>query len=400
MIGEASPDDVLVAWRSSERRFRRSYENLGRDAARDARAFMANCPRHRATPLIALPGLAARLGIADLRVKYEGARFGLRSFKALGGAFAVARHLTRRFPEIDLANAASGARIEGVETLTFACASDGNHGRSVAFGARHFGARCTVWLPSHVSMERQMHIAELGAAIVRVEGSYDDAVDAAAAAAAANGWVLIADTTDEERAPVATDDVMQGYTVIAAEAVAQWTAPAEACPFSHVFVQAGVGGLAAALAAWLADVYGGDMPQLAIVEPQASACLYQSALAGEPTMLAELPATNMAMLSCGAPSRPAWALLSELATAFIVISDAEAAAAVRRYDNPVGDDPRLEVGESGAAGLAGLIAVAASPDCWPRLKLDKSARVLLIATEASTDMTARACSLQVPQAPA
>lgn len=185
------------------------------------------------------------------------------------------------------------------------------------------------------------------------------------------------------------------YTLIAAEACA---AAAEfrssrACPFTHVVVQAGVGGLAAAMAGWFADRFGSNAPILIVVEPAEAACLLASARAGAPTQIGGTLETVMAMLSCGYPSAPAWDILQRHADAFVAIADANAEEAVRRFARPGGDDIALAVGESGAAGLGALLALSGCTKLKDDLRLDAIASILLIATEAPTDLAAwnRSC---------
>jgi diaminopropionate ammonia-lyase len=352
---------------------------VGVAAQGQALAHIARCPAYEPTPLHRLDVLAASLGLAQLWVKEEGPRFSLQSFKALGGAYAVAC-------------AMGHDRSPRAQPPVFCCASDGNHGRSVAFSARHFAARAVVFVHEQVSVARRAAITELGAEVVVVPGNYDDSVAQAERAALEHGWQLIADTVGpdlaDSRTAQAVANVMRGYTLIAAEAcdAAMPKAASDRCPFTHVLVQAGVGGLAAALAGWFADRFGDNAPRMIVVEPTQAACLLASARAGKATAVHGDLATLMAMLSCGEPSAPAWQILSRHADAFVAIDDADAMAGVRRFATPLGDDPSLRVGESGAAGLGALLAIQSDPALRQQLQLGAAASVLLIATEAPTDI--------------
>lgn len=361
------------------------------DAAIEPLRFLAACPNYHATPLVRLEALAARLKLRDVCVKDETSRLGLGSFKALGGAYAVLR-VAHRHAEAALGRAVqlpelcSSSLRPLLSRLTFCCASDGNHGRSVAAGARLIGARCVVFLHAGVSEERAQSIRLLGAAVERVDGDYEDSVVHSAREARQSGWTLVADTaldgTDDARV---CGYVMQGYTVLVDELLAQAGSDS---PFTHVIVQAGVGGLAASVFGHLSARLGENgLPRFVVVEPDRSACLFESAKAGQPVRLTEWQPTVMAMLECQSPSPLAWPIVNALATQFITVTEAEAEAAVRYFDRPDGRDPALRVGESGAAGLAGLLQ-AANPENRSAFGLSTESRVLLIATESPSDPAA------------
>ncbi|MDI1283311.1 MAG: diaminopropionate ammonia-lyase [Reyranella sp.] len=363
-------------------------QTLGAAAAAEVGRFLAHRPDHAETPLHNLPGLAAELGIGAIHVKDEGYRLGLGSFKALGGAYAVvrlvleeaSRQLGRNVDVGELGDAAVGPAVRAVAAgMTFACATDGNHGRSVAQGASLVGARAVIFVHSRVSARRLAAIARFGAEIVRVDGTYDDSVVEAAAVAAAQGWTVVSDTAwpGYERIPGL---VMQGYTTIAHEVLARLAAPP-----THVFVQAGVGGIAAAIAGHLALVLGDRRPVFIVVDPARAACLYESARAGRPVKVAHGEPTVMAMLECHEPSLVAWRVLSRVADAFMTVDEADAIAVMNRLARPVAGDPAIVAGESGGVGLAGLICAAALPDVRARLGLDAASRVLVVNTEGATD---------------
>ena len=362
----------------------RDLAMLGPEGAAAIGRHLASRAGHAPTPLHALPGLAAALGIGALVVKDEGRRLGLGSFKALGGAYAVVRlvleeasaRLGKTLVDGDIADPAVREVAGG---MTFACATDGNHGRSVAQGAGLVGARSVIFVHGGVSEERVAAIARFGARMVRVPGTYDDSVKEAARVAQENGWTVVSDTSWEgyERIPGL---VMQGYTAIAQEAFAQLPqAP------THVFVQAGVGGIAAAMATQMAVQYGAERPVFIVVEPELAACVFAAACSGQAVAIDHGAPTVMAMLECYEPSPIALRVLLRAADAFLTATDAQAVEAMNRLARPEGTDPAIVAGESGAAGLAGLLAALRDPAARAALKLDDRSRVFLVNTEGATD---------------
>lgn len=336
---------------------------LTRTVRTEAQAAIRGWAGYAPTPLLDLPGLARRLGVAAVRWKDEGGRFGLGSFKALGGAYAVQR-LVRQF----------GGDV------TFAAATDGNHGRSVAWGAKQAGAKAMIYLHAGVSPGREAALRALGAEIVRVAGNYDDSVRLCARDAAERGWQVVSDTAWEGYREVPTA-VMAGYSLIAAEVVEQI---GEQRP-THVLVQGGVGGVAAAICAELRDAWGSEAPRFAVVEPALAACLLESARRGDRTEIPIADETVMAGLSCGDPSPLAWEILDTGADDFTAVDDAFVPPAMRLLADGEGGDPAVVAGESGVAGLALLLAARESAEAWSALGLAAGSRVLLIGTEGATD---------------
>ena len=357
---------------------------LDRAGAAAARAEIARWPGYAPTPLRPLAALARRLGIARIDYKDEAGRFGLGSFKALGGAYAVFRLLAGQVARATGAAPSSADLLAGrhraaTQAITVTTATDGNHGRSVAWAARLFHCRCVIYLHATVSAARTEAIARHGAEIVRVPGNYDAAVRAAAADAARLGRLVVSDTSYPGYMDVPRH-VMQGYTVMVAEALEQLAAHG-APPPSHVFVQGGVGALPAAVTAQLWDTLP-ERPCVVVVEPETAACLFASAAAGHPVAVDGDLDTIMAGLACGEVSALAWSILAPGATAFMTIPDAAAEEAMRLL---AGLAPPIVGGESGVAGLAGLLRVAARPDWRAAIGLDAAARVLLIGSEGATD---------------
>jgi diaminopropionate ammonia-lyase len=357
---------------------------LGRAGADEAARFLTRRSDYHPTPLHVLPALAAELAIGEILLKDEGHRFGLGSFKALGGSYAVHRLV------LDEAGKRLGRRVEPSELqspdvlavaaeMTFACATDGNHGRSVAQGANLVGASAVIFVHGGVSAARIDAIERFGAEIVRAEGTYDDAVAEAARVCTERGWIALSDTSwpGYEQIPGL---VMQGYTLMVREAL-----DAMAQPPTHVFVQAGVGGLAAAVAGHLADAYGDARPTFVVVEPARAACVYASALAGRPVRIPHGEPTVMAMLECYEPSLIAWRILARAADVFMTVDERDAVAVMNRLARPSGRDPAIVAGESGGVGLAGLIELAGDGVARASVGLDARSRALVINTEGATD---------------
>lgn len=359
-------------------------EIAGAWALADVRTFLATSGLGAPTPLVSLPGLAASLGLARITVKDESARMGLNSFKALGGAYAVARLALEAAGErvgrlLGFNELASPAAREVAASITFACATDGNHGRAVALGARLAGARAVVFVHEGVAPARRARLAADGAEVIEAKGVYDDSLVAARAAAAANGWMLVSDCAFEGYEAIPTL-VMRGYGVMIDEALGgEGRAP------THVFVQCGVGGLAGAVAAALLRWPRATRPRLVVVEPERAACLLTTARAGRLVKIAEAEPTVMALLECYEPSLTAWRLLASATDLYLAVDDALAVEAARRFEQPLRGDPMLASSESGAAGLAGLVSAAGDPQLRDLAGLDAASRVLLINSERRID---------------
>lgn len=359
-------------------------ENLGREGRTEAASVLAGCLTLDPTPLYRLSARAKALGIGDLHVKDEGQRLEMNSFKALGGAYAVIRlallraatRLGRPVTPQELTSAAVQAETRDMVVV---CATDGNHGKSVALGARLAGCRALVLVHQGVSETRAAAIAALGAEVVRFAGTYDASVAEAARLARVNGWTVVSDTSWEgyEHIPLM---VMQGYTIMAGEAFDALPAPP-----THIFVQAGVGGLAASVAAHALAVYGPAMPKVIVVEPERAACIFASALAGFHTSVPPGPPTIMGMLDCYEPSRIAWEILDRLAAGFVTLPEEAAVEAMALLAYPQGADPAIVSGESGCTGLAGLLTCLRDPEARSTLDLGPDARVLVFNSEGATD---------------
>lgn len=313
---------------------------------------------YKPTPLYSLPQFASIAKVGGVYYKDESARFGIGSFKALGAGYA--------------------ADVLANKSTTIAAATDGNHGRAVAFAARRLGCKCRIYLHAGVSIGRQRAIEKYGATIIRINGNYDDSVRAALLDSRKNKWQLISDTVcgGLRRAPGL---VMAGYGLIADE-VAE-SLPHGVMP-SHTFVQAGVGGFAAAVCARLWQRWGNKRGRFAVVEPQLADCLLQSARRGKSHIVMLQEETIMAGLSCGEASSLALPILLNGAQDFAAIPDNVIAPTMKllRYNTP-----RITAGESAVAGLALLLMAGTQPALYKKLGLSKTSKVLIFGTEGATD---------------
>ncbi len=369
---------------------------IGRAAHHAARAEITSWTGYEPTPLRNQWRLAEELGLGSVWVKDESGRFGLGSFKALGGAYGVRRVMR--------------ARGDAAGPLTVTCASDGNHGRAVAWGAMRFGCRAVIYLPAHVTEARAEAIRSFGARVVRVDGEYDDAVARADRDASEKGWTVISDTSYPGYMDIPRE-VMVGYTVMVDEVLghvrASWpthevsfpthsgsggknAAPIRKAsiemtsPPTHVFIQGGVGGLAAAVIGHLWDRLGARRPVAVIVEPESADCLLCSARAGRPVASGGDLDTIMAGLSCREVSPLAWEVVGTGAHAFMTVPEGGIAPLMRRAARG-GMGEAFEGGESGVAGLLGLIEVARDGGRRGEVGLDERSRVLVFNTEGATD---------------
>jgi diaminopropionate ammonia-lyase len=331
----------------------------------DVAAFFDSRTDLAPTPLQRLDGLARALGVRSVVVKDESARFGLNAFKIAGVTYAVHRLLRRR-----------GGDGTG---LTFVCASTGNHGRAVARAARLVGARARIYVPAGTVVTRLDAIAGEDAEPIVVDGSYEEAVAHAAADAARAGWTLIPDTACPGAGAV-PGWIMAGYTRLLTEAARSWTTSP-----SVVLVQAGVGGLAAAVASWCAAHLAERRPAVLTCEPDTAACVLESIRAGRPVTLTGALTTVQAGLRCAEPSAAAWPALRGSIDGCLAISDAQVFDAMRRFGHPEPGDPAIVAGPSGACGLAALTATLESPEVARTIGLGRGADVLLFNTEGNTD---------------
>jgi diaminopropionate ammonia-lyase len=357
--------------------------------ARLVRNFHRTLPRFQATPLANLDNLARQLGVAGIRVKDESHRCGLKAFKILGASFALSHHLARELslaPEnLSFAEFQSPKLKKRLKDFTCITATDGNHGRAVAWAAKQLGCRAVIFMPRGTTSARLESIRNLGADASVIEGNYDDAVQMAADRARDNRWLLIQDTAWDgyEDIPLR---VMQGYLTMFDEAVEQM-GPARP---THVFIQCGVGSLAGSLQGYLVEKFGDQRPLLTVVEPTRAACHYRSitAMDGQPHKVGGDLNTIMAGLACGKPSIISWEILRDYADVFAACPDEVTTQGMRVLANPPAGDDRVISGESGAVTLGLLIDLLKQPELAPLKKdldINSDASILLFSTEGDTD---------------
>lgn len=360
-------------------------EILSPDLAAEAQREIAAWEGYAPTPLYSLDRVADETGVRALYYKDEGLRFAPGSFKALGGAYAVEQLLRREISRragvpVPLEDVRAGRHAELAAAITVATATDGNHGRSVAWGAQRFGCRCVIYVHSEVSDARCEAMAEYGAKVVRVDGNYDVSVHRAQADATANGWFIVSDTSYPGYTTLPRY-VMAGYTMMIKEVLEQLPASDS---LTHVFLQGGCGGLAGAVAAYLWQVLGERRPRLVVVEPVQADCLFQSAASGRRVDVNIVDESLMAGLSCGEVSTLAWTMIGPAVGDFVSMGD-ELIAPTMRLLARGGDGTGVVAGESAVPGLAVVLAASRQPELGSALGLNAGSRVLVLGTEGATD---------------
>lgn len=363
-------------------------ELFSKEQAEQVRTFHRTFPMYAPTPLVHMPDTAALLGLGDLYVKDESKRFGLNAFKVLGGSYAIGCCLAeklgidRKSISYDILTAPeNGEKLKNITCIT---ATDGNHGRGVAWTAARFGMKSVVYMPKGSAQERLDNILAEGADAKITDLNYDGAVRLAAEHAEENGWTLIQDTAWDgyEEVPA---KIMQGYGTMVLEA---WEQLPEKP--THIFLQAGVGSMAGAAAGLFASIYGEDRPVVVIVEPAKADCIFRTAEAddGQLHFVDGDMDTIMAGLACGEPCSLAWDILKDCADHFISCPEYPAAKGMRILGNPAGDDCRVTAGESGAAAFGCAAEIMTNPvlsGIREKIGLDSTSRVLVFNTEGATD---------------
>lgn len=359
------------------------------EACSGAHAFHQTLEHYQPTPLVSLPALARELQIGNLLVKDESHRFGLNAFKVLGAAYAMGRYLCgklgRSIEEMDFETLRSDEVRRQIGTVTFVTATDGNHGRAVAWAASQFGQQAVVYLPKGTAAQRVEAILETGAQAHVIEGNYDEAVRKSERMAREHGWQVVQDTAWEGYTTI-PEWIMQGYTTMAAEALQQLGGIKP----THLFLQAGVGSMAASVLGHFVQQDPSRYPITVIVEPHAADCIYRSAAAkdGQPRTATGDLQTIMAGLACGEPNPLAWKILRDYADAYMSCPDHVAATGMRILASPTGGDRQIVSGESGAVGV-GLLASIRQGTEWSHLQkqlsLDEESVVLCFSTEGDTD---------------
>ena len=355
--------------------------------------FHRSFPQYSVTPLANLTGMAARLGLGALCVKDESYRFGLNAFKVLGGSFAIGHYIADRLGRdveaMDYSYLTSEALRNEFGQASFFTATDGNHGRGVAWAARQLHQRAVVHMPKGSVKIRYDNIAREGAQVTIENVNYDECVRIAAkeAAATPNG-VVVQDTAWEGYEEIPSY-IMQGYGTMAREAADQFVAATGGAP-THVLIQAGVGSLAGAVQGYLFNRFAENPPVVTVVEATAADCLYRGAVAGDgrPRIVEGDMPTIMAGLACGEPNILSWDILRNHAAAFVSCPDWVSARGMRMLGAPMKGDPQVVSGESGAVGMGVLDAIMTDPaytELKQKLGLNAQSRVLLFSTEGDTD---------------
>jgi diaminopropionate ammonia-lyase len=342
-------------------------------------------PGYAQTPLHQLEGLARRCNVGDVFYKDESGRFGLKSFKALGGSYAVAKQLLRIIETESGKSAGPGdlfgrSYSELLQKVTVVTATDGNHGRAVAWGASLFGCNCVIFIHADVSEGREQAMAELGADVRRINGNYDDSVKEAAKAAEANDWIVVSDNSYDGYVDI-PKDVAAGYTVMLQETVQLL----DGIIPTHIFVQGGCGGLASAVCGYFWELYEEKRPRLVVVEPEQANCLQLSAEQGTLVTVDGKLETLMAGLACGEVSLLAWDILETGADDFMTLPEHLVPTAMKLLAAGTDGDPAIEAGESAVAGVGALMALADDPEVREKLGLSENSSVLVLGTEGATD---------------
>jgi diaminopropionate ammonia-lyase len=356
--------------------------------------FHKSLPGYKATPLVELDDLAKYYGVQKLWLKDESKRFGLNAFKVLGGSYAIGKYLSQKLgrdmSELPFNVLISDEVKKQLGDVTFVTATDGNHGRGVAWVANKLRQKSVVYMPKGSAKMRFDAIAREGADVSITDLNYDDAVRLANKGAEEHGWIMVQDTAWDgyEEIPLW---IMQGYSTIINEIVEQLEAAKEEKP-THVFLQAGVGSFAGAVQGYLAHLYGDDRPITIICEPHGANCIYKSMEAndGKPHNVTGDLTTIMAGLACGEPNTISWKILRDNADFSVSCDDSIAARGMRVLSSPLGNDQRVISGESGAVGL-GLFTVLSEKkeeyaELMKALKIDENSRILCISTEGDTDV--------------
>ena len=365
-------------------------KRFGLENAKKVNAFHRSFPEYSVTPLANLNHFAEQVGLKSIHVKDESYRFNLNAFKVLGGSYAIGNYIAKKLgmdiSELPYEKMTSKEIKEKLGEVTFVTATDGNHGRGVAWTANRLGQKSVVYMPKGSAKERLDNIKALGSDASITDLNYDDAVRLANEGAEKYGWVMVQDTAWEGYEDI-PGWIMEGYTTMAYEAVQQL---GDEKP-THVFLQAGVGAMSGGVTGFLADYYGDkDRPIITIVEPNKADCIYRTAEAndGKLHFVTGDMDSIMAGLCCGEPCTIGWNVLKDHADHFVSIPDYCAAKGMRILGNPLPGDDKVISGESGAATFGFVAELMTNPSLdWLRKKLqiDENSRILCFSTEGDTD---------------
>ena len=377
---------VVQYERKSGPKYNLDFLNL--ESAKKVQSFHASFPVYKETPLVELKHTAKSMGLGNIYIKDESYRFGLNAFKVLGGSYAIGNYLAKRLgksiTEMPYEKLVSGEIKRELGDITFVTATDGNHGRGVAWTAKQLQQKSVVYMPKGSAEERLMNIRAEGADASITDLNYDEAVRLANSQAEQKGWVMVQDTAWEGYEDI-PGWIMQGYGTMGYEAYMQLPEKP-----THIFLQAGVGSMAGAVAGFFASVYGGDRPIITIVEPNKADCIYKTAEAadGKLHFVTGDMDTIMAGLACGEPCSIGWNVLRDYADNFISCPDYAAAQGMRVLGNPEAGDTKVVSGESGASAfgcIAEIMRDKTLVELKNKLKLDENSKVLFFSTEGDTD---------------
>lgn len=356
--------------------------------AKKVQAYHASFPVYKETPLVALKETAGILGVENIYVKDESYRFGLNAFKVLGGSYAMGNYLARKLgmsiSEMPYERLVSEEVKKELGDITFVTATDGNHGRGVAWTANRLGQKAVVYMPKGSAKERLENIQAEGADASITDLNYDEAVRLANRQGEEKGWVMVQDTAWEGYEDI-PEWIMQGYGTMGYEAYTRLPQKP-----THIFLQVGVGSMAGAVTGFFAGVYGEERPVITIVEPNKADCIFRTAKEadGKLHFVTGDMDTIMAGLACGEPCSIGWNVLRDYADNFISCPDYMAAQGMRILGNPAVGDDRVIAGESGAAAFGCVSEILRNPqyqDIKEKLGLNETSRVLFFNTEGDTD---------------
>lgn len=368
-------------------------EFLSVAATESVRHLHRSLEAYKETPLVSLPTLAKKLGVKGIYVKDESYRFGLKAFKGLGGIYALSKVVCKKLSldinKIAFTDLQKPENKKQIQTMVFVTATDGNHGKGVAWAARQLGCEAHVYMPKGSSEKRAQAIRDAGQAeVVITKMGYDDTVRYAESMSKEHGWTLIQDTSwpGYEEVP---SWIIQGYTTMAYEAAEQLKKAGVIRP-THVFLQAGVGAMSGGITGFLVNYYNDARPIITTVEPDQVACIYESARQkdGKPHKATGNEITIMAGLNCAEPCTLTWPILRDFASFYLACPDYVAAKGMRQLAAPLGIDQKVVSGESGAATMGALLMLCENEDLKKERKLiglDKDAVILLFSTEGDTD---------------
>ena len=377
---------VVQYERKSGPKYNLDFLNL--ESAKKVQSFHASFPVYKETPRVELKHTAKSMGLGNIYIKDESYRFGLNAFKVLGGSYAIGNYLAKRLgksiTEMPYEKLVSGEIKRELGDITFVTATDGNHGRGVAWTAKQLQQKSVVYMPKGSAEERLMNIRAEGADASITDLNYDEAVRLANSQAEQKGWVMVQDTAWEGYEDI-PGWIMQGYGTMGYEAYMQLPEKP-----THIFLQAGVGSMAGAVAGFFASVYGGERPIITIVEPNKADCIYKTAEAadGKLHFVTGDMDTIMAGLACGEPCSIGWNVLRDYADNFISCPDYAAAQGMRVLGNPEAGDTKVVSGESGASAfgcVAEIMRDKTLVELKNKLKLDENSKVLFFSTEGDTD---------------